>query len=149
MYNALDMTSEPWQLDGTNYTAAAGTSDALTSDPITVDAEVIDILTMVGTVTTTGTVTIKIQQCDTSGGSYADLEGTSQLVSASAMSNTLVHHRIIRPREGFLKVVCTRATANAVILSQCVIKRGLRKLPPSTPTGSLVETHGSPAEGTA
>src|SRR5574338_95219 len=54
---------------------------------------------------------VKIQQCDTSGGSYADLTGTS--VGSHATDNPLIVD-IFRPKETFLKYVVTRGTTTTI-----------------------------------
>lgn len=87
---------------------------------------------------------VKITQCDTSGGSYADLTGTSV---AHATGTPLIIN-VRRPVEQFLKYVITRGTSTTVDIA-CIIQSGARNRPVTQPTGTQVERHGSPVEGTA
>lgn len=88
---------------------------------------------------------IKITQCDTSGGSYADLTGTK--VGDHATDSPLIVD-VRRPREQFLKYVVTRTTSTTidtvVIIQYKVRTRGV-----SQPSGTQIERHFAPAEGTA
>jgi hypothetical protein len=89
--------------------------------------------------------TVKITQCDTSGGSYADLTGTS--VGASATDTPLIVD-LKYPREQFLKYVVTRATSttiDTVVIIQ--YKAAIRAV--TQPTNTQVERWNGPAEGTA
>jgi hypothetical protein len=88
---------------------------------------------------------IRWSQCDTTGGSYADIEGT--LVGNHATDNPLVVD-LKRPREQFLKYVITRGTTTTVD-SVVVIQYKAKNKAVSQPSGTQIERHQSPAEGTA
>lgn len=138
------------KVDGTNYTAAAGTSD-LTSEYIdTAGYDSVVIRVGFGAITSSAVTSVKIQQCDTSGGTYADLEGTSIAV-ADDDDNQMTVHEIVRPRERYLKVVIDRGTANAVVDFCSATLFGAGKLPVTHDSATVVsaEVHVSPAEGTA
>ena len=89
---------------------------------------------------------LKIQQCDTTGGSYADLLGTS--VGSHATDNPLVVD-VFRPREQFLKYVVTRGTTSTIDIVT-IIQYGRNGMKPvSQPSGTQIEYFAEPAEGTA
>jgi hypothetical protein len=88
---------------------------------------------------------IRVKQCDTVGGSYADLLGS--LVGNHATDNPLVVD-IFRPKEGFLKYEITRGTTTTIDAITW-IQYNTRSRPVTQPSGTQVETFTSPAEGTA
>lgn len=137
-------------VDGTNFQAAAGTSD-LTSGAVDMQGfESARFLYCLGTITSGAVTSIKAQQCDTTGGSYADLLGTSVTV-ADTDDNKVVSLEIVQPLERFLKVVIDRGTQNAVVESLVVILSGSKELPIADDSTTVVgsEVHVSPIEGTA
>ncbi len=138
------------KVDGTNWTGSAGTSD-LTSEYVdTQGYEGARFICGFGTITSSAVTNTKVQQCDSSGGSYADLEGTAQTV-ADDDDNQMVITEIVKPQERYLKHVIDRGTANAVVDFLIVELFGPVKEPVSSDTTTVVgtETHISPAEGTA
>lgn len=88
---------------------------------------------------------IRLTQCDTTGGSYADLTGT--LVGNHATDNPLIVD-LKRPVEGFIKYVVTRGTTTTID-TVCVIQYKARTRPATQPSGTQIERHHAPAEGTA
>lgn len=88
---------------------------------------------------------LRITQCDTTGGTYADLAGS--LVGDHATDNPLIVD-IRRPREQFLKHVVTRGTTSTID-TVTVIQYRSRIRPATQPSGTQVERWASPAEGTA
>ena len=88
---------------------------------------------------------LRITQCDTSGGSYADLEGT--LVGNHATDNPLIVD-VKRPREQFLKYSIARGTTTTIDIVTIIQYRG-RTRPASQPSGTQLEKYSWPAEGTA
>lgn len=140
----------PLKIDGTNYTAAAGTTD-LTSEAIdTQGYEGVMIVTHFGAITSGAVTSVKAQQCDTSGGTYADLEGTGITVADDDDSQATVID-VYRPRERYVKQVIDRGTQNAVINGAVAILYGPREMPVVQDATLIVaaECHASPAEGTA
>lgn len=138
------------KVDGTNYTGAAGTTD-LTSEYVdTQGYEGARFICGFGAITSTAVTSTKVQQCDTSGGTYADLTGTAQTV-ADDDDNQVTVTEIVRPRERYLKHVVDRGTANAVVDFLLVELFGPMKSPTTDDTATVVgrEVHVSPAEGTA
>lgn len=88
---------------------------------------------------------IRVSQCDTTGGTYADLLGT--LVGNHATDNPLVVD-IYRPKEQFLKYVVTRGTTTTID-TLAWVQYNTRVRPVTQPSGTQVETFVAPAEGTA
>jgi hypothetical protein len=88
---------------------------------------------------------LRVTQCDTTGGSYADLEGT--LVGNHATDNPLIVD-VKRPREQFLKYVVTRGTTSTIDIVT-IIQYKARNRGVSQPSGTQIEKYHNPAEGTA
>lgn len=89
---------------------------------------------------------LRVQQCDTTGGSYADLAGSK--AGDHATDNPLIVE-VNRPLEGFLKWQITRGTTttiDAVTIIQYASK-GVK--PVTQPTGTQAKSLYHPAEGTA
>lgn len=100
---------------------AAGQTD-ITSDAV--DASNCDgvlFIVSFGTITSGAVTSIHVEQCDTSGGSYAELDGT-EITVADDDDNKTFYVDIQRPRERFLKLVVDRGTQNAVTGSIIAIK---------------------------
>jgi hypothetical protein len=88
---------------------------------------------------------LRIRQCDTSGGTYADLEGT--LVGNHATDSPLIVD-VKRPREQFLKYQVTRGTTTTIDIA-AIIQYRSRNRPATQPSGTQAEKYTWPAEGTA
>jgi hypothetical protein len=88
---------------------------------------------------------LKITQCDTTGGSYADLTGT--LVGNHATDSPLIVD-VYRPQEQFLKYVVTRGTTSTIDVVT-IVQYGARLRPTVQPSGTQAEKYINPAEGTA
>jgi hypothetical protein len=89
---------------------------------------------------------LRVSQCDTVGGSYADLTGT--LVGNHATDNPLIVD-VYRPLERFLKYVVTRGTTTTID-SVVIVQYGAKGMRPvSQPSGTQSETFYHPVEGTA
>ena len=79
----------------------------------------------------------------------ADLAGTAVSI-ADTEDNELLVLDIYRPAERYVRAVVTRGTADAVIDGVIAIQYGARVLPVTQDTTVAgIETHVSPAEGTA
>ena len=128
---------------------AAGTSDQLSSALDMQGFDGVMFLTSFGTITAGAVTSVEVHQCDTSGGSYAALAGSSIAV-ADDDDNQVVVHDIYRPRERYLKVNIDRGTQNAVIDGVVAIQYGARLQPATNDSATVVsrEVHASPAEGT-
>lgn len=87
---------------------------------------------------------LKVAQCDTATGTYSDLASTA----TGSGSDTPLIVDINRPKEQFLKYVVTRG-ASTTIDTVVAIQYGARSRPVTHVTGTQVEKHHSPAEGTA
>ncbi len=106
-----------------------------------------------GAIVTGAVTSIKLQQCDTVGGSYADLTGTNQTVADTDDDKTFIID-IQQPLEQFLKLVVSRATQNAtvgVIVAIPYHKSFRSTVLPVAGTNAIggVERFTAPAEGTA
>lgn len=128
---------------------AAGTSDQLSSALDMQGFDGVMLLTSFGTITAGAVTSVEVHQCDTSGGSYAALAGSSIAV-ADDDDNQVVVHDIYRPRERYIKVNIDRGTQNAVIDGVVAIQYGARVQPATNDASTVVsrEVHASPAEGT-
>ena len=79
----------------------------------------------------------------------ADLAGAA-LAIADTADNKLLVLDVFRPAERYVRAVVTRGTADAVIDGVIAIQYGARVLPATQDaTVAGIETHVSPAEGTA
>ena len=93
---------------------AAGTS-SITSDAVNMTGyDGCLFIVPFGAIVSGAATSIKLTQCDTSGGSYADLTGTSQTVADTDDDKTFIID-IQQPQEQFLKLVVSRATQNATV----------------------------------
>lgn len=90
---------------------------------------------------------INAKQCDTSDGTYADLEGT-KVTSGTSDEDLWVD--VYRPQERYVKCYVTRG-ASTTCESIWAIQYGARKAPVDNTTSGTIagELHASPAEGTA
>jgi hypothetical protein len=124
--------------------ASSGTTD-LESD--VVDTAGFEGCVFVGSIATANAANYaKVQQCDTSDGSFADLEGT-KLVTGDNGDSYLID--VYRPRERYLKLYVERGGAATVTGDVYAILYGPRVAPTSHGSTIDAETHVSPAEGTA
>jgi len=134
-------------------TIAAAATGVVTSDAVDMAGfnACLFIVTL-GTLTSAGTVTCKLQQSsdDGSADTYADIEGSSVANSGNTATLKQILVSIIDPRERYLKLVATRAVQNCGIDSIQAIKYNA-KVVPITDDASVdasVEVIG-PDEGTA
>jgi hypothetical protein len=129
----------------------AGTDD--TNDSTAVDMsgyEGVLFLASFGALTASQVTSMKAAQGLTSGGSFADLLDTKVGPLADGDGNKVLSLDIYRPRERFVRVTITRATANAVIDGVVAILYGPKKAKPAKDASvAFEEAHQSPAEGTA
>lgn len=138
----------------TTVTAGAAAATAITSTAV--DMTGYDgclFLVPFGAIVSGAVTSLKLTQCDTSGGSYADLTGTSQTVADTDDDKTFVVD-IQQPLEQFLKVVVSRATQNATVGAILAIpyhKASRSTVLPVAGTNAIggVERFIAPAEGTA
>lgn len=101
-----------------------------------------------GPIVATAVTSIKAQQdTDPAMGTAADLAGTAQTVAVADANKTFVIE-IERAAERYLRLVVSRATANATVAAIYVLYRG-RKKPAAQVAATLIERFTTPAEGTA
>lgn len=105
-----------------------------------------------GDIAAGATTSIKLQQSDDDGSSdnYSDLAGTGITVAANDDNQTFAA-LIIRPRKRWIRVVVDKDAANNTEEMAWYVAGGARKPPKfaSVTDALTVETHVSPAEGTA
>jgi len=89
---------------------------------------------------------LRVQQCDTSGGSYADLAGSKV---GDHATNTPLIVDIYRPLEQFLKYQVTRGTTTTIDSVVIIQYKGKGVRPFSQPSGTATKQLYHPAEGTA
>jgi hypothetical protein len=136
--------------DDSTFLVAAGSSDILSEYVDTAGYGGVRFLVGFGAITSGAATSIKVKQCDTSGGSYEDLAGTSQTV-ADTNDNKVFIVEITHPRERYLKVATLRATQNSAVdflIAELFNHSGAI---PITQHGTIVsnEIFDAPAEGTA
>lgn len=120
------------KVDGTSFQIAAGTT-ALTSNSIDTQAngnfcEGVCILLHLGAITATGTIAVVINE--SSDNATWSAVGSTYNVTAG-MAQTIVPIDIYRPKNRYLQVVCTRATANSAIDSLTVLQYKANEFPPA------------------
>lgn len=128
---------------------AAATTDVESAAVDAANCDSVVFIVSFGTIVTDAVTSIKVQQCDTSGGSYTDLEGTAITVADSHDNKTFLIE-VARPREQFLKCIVDRGTENATVGAIVAIKTNVAQRPVTQGTNiQSYETHMAPAEGTA
>jgi hypothetical protein len=138
----------------TTVTAGAAGTSAITSTAVNMAGyDGCLFLIPFGTIVSGAVTSVNLTQCDTSGGSYADLVGTGQTVADTDDDKTFVID-IQAPQEQFLKCVVSRATQNATVGAIIAIpyhKASRSTVLPVAGTNAIggVERFISPAEGTA
>lgn len=131
---------------------AAGTDDTTASDAIDMSGyDGVVFIALFGTLTASQVTSMKAQQDTASAMSTAaDLEGSSVGPLADDDDNQCLVLDVYRPRERYVRVVITRATANAVIDGVIAIQYRSRKGPVTQDASvAFAEQLVSPAEGTA
>jgi hypothetical protein len=141
------------KVDGTNWTGAAGATDLTSEFVDTAGFEGVRLICGFGAIVAGAATSVNAQQCDTSGGTYADLAGT-KITVADDDDNQITVIDIFRPRERYIKHLAKRATQNATIdflVAELYGAGGARKEPVTQDAAVVVaqEVHVSPAEGTA
>jgi hypothetical protein len=129
---------------------AAGQTDQEATVIDMANAEGVVFIAAFGTLGDDAVTGLKVQQGDDPTlTDAADLAGTAQAI-AHTDDNGLLVVDLVRPAKRYVRAVVTRGTADAVIDGVIAIQYGTRVLP--TTQGDTVaglETHVSPAEGTA
>jgi hypothetical protein len=136
------------EIASTTTLCAAGTSDVTSSAIDTAGFEGCCFIVPMGTIASTAVTSIKVQQCDTSGGSYADLTGTAVTIADDGDDKTY-YVEVVRPREQFLKLVVDRGTQNATVGGVIAVLTGAGNKPVSHGASVSGESHYGVAEGTA
>jgi hypothetical protein len=132
----------------TTTLGAAGTSVITSTAVDTTGFRECTFIVPLGAIVAGAATSLKVQQCDTVGGSYADLLGSNQTI-VDTDDDGLRYVTIVNPQEQFLKLVFSRATQNATIGGIIAILSGARRKPVTQPAGVSGEQFVFPAEGTA
>jgi len=136
----------------TAITPAAGVAAATDLEGTVLDMAGFDSVFMqvrMGVITAAAVTSIKAQQGDLADGSdMADLLGTNILVAADD-DNQIFGIDLVKPSKRYVQLYVDRATQNAVVSSATYLQYGASKVPITQDSGVTVETHVSPAEGTA
>jgi hypothetical protein len=132
----------------TTTAGAAGTSLITSAAVDTAGFRECTFIIPLGAIVGGAATSLKVQQCDTSGGSYADLLGSNQTI-VDTEDDGVRYVTIVNPQEQFLKVLVSRATQNATIGGIIAILSGARRKPVTQPAGVNGEQFVFPAEGTA
>lgn len=130
---------------------AAGTSTQTSSAVDLAGYQGVRFIVTLGAITATGVPQIKASDCDTSGGSYADIAGSlGTAFTASTDDNKVWVLDIYRPTKRYIKCIVLRTTANAVIDS-IVAELYDGKVQPSTDDTTVLgrKLLVSPIDGTA
>jgi hypothetical protein len=102
-----------------------------------------------GAITGSAVTSIKAQQgAESDLSDAADLASTGITIADDDDDQTFVID-LYRPTERYVRVYCDRATQNAVVASANYFQYMAKESPVTQGTGVTVETHVSPAEGTA
>lgn len=121
---------------------ATGTSTILSAAYDMAGFESICFIVRLGTPAANNT--IKVSQCDTSGGIYADLTGTS----VGHATNNQLMIEVSRTKEQFIKLNVVRGTSTTID-SLVAVQYRARTRPVTQPTASTSEKYINAAEGTA
>lgn len=132
----------------TTTAGAAGVSTITSSAVDTAGYDGVLFIVPFGAIVSGAVTSIKVQQCDTTGGSYADLTGTSQTI-ADTDDDKLFYVDVFRPQEQFLKLIVSRATQNATVGGIIALKYRGATRPVTQGTNVSGEAFNWPAEGTA
>lgn len=135
----------------TTTLGAAGTS-AITSSALDMAGfDGVLFIIPAGTIVSGAATSLKLTDCTTTGGSYADVAGTNQTI-ADTDDDKCYYVDVLRPQLQFLKLVISRATQNATFGGIFAVQYQKRSLLQAGMThGSNVagEQFISPADGTA
>lgn len=121
------------------------------------DSEVVDMtgfnectfLCAVGTITTTGTVTLKASRSE-NGTDFTDITGATDVASGSADSDKFLEVHVKGATSPYLRCTVTRATANSVIGGVFALQAGATNLPITpTPTATTGGKAGTPVSKVA
>jgi hypothetical protein len=134
-------------------TVAAGTSD--TQGPTTAGVDMLGFqavrfLFWFGTVTASGqTSYLKLQDADTSGGTYHDVLSSSHLLSASLDSNNIVALELWHPTHRFICPQVVRSGANVAIVGILAeLYRFSQDAVTQDASVSLIHSINTPTDGT-
>jgi hypothetical protein len=133
-------------------TPTAGAAGITTINSSVVDMQGFRNLLMivaVGAITAGAVTSIKAQQGDSADLSdAADLEGTGQVIAVGD-AEKIFAIEIVKPTKRYLKLVVSRATANAVIATAIAVLTDPISSGSSQGTGVAIEAFASPAAGVA
>lgn len=123
--------------DGTNYVLSAGTTDVESGYVDRMGFDRIAFLVVLGDNVDTGTIEIKVEHCDTSGGTYTavdDQDGNDVSVTVTDATNASDHKMVMIEVWGpglkrYVHLDFNRGTANMAINAVLAILGEARNLP--------------------
>jgi len=139
-------------VDGVNFKLAAGTGDTSNGDWIdTSGFGGLAFIALFGALTATAVTSIKLQHSNDAGATdaAADIAGTANSIPV-ANANGMLIVEIFKPQKRYVRLVITRATANAVI-DGVIAELYLPQNAPVTQDASVasIEFFNTPLAGTA
>lgn len=119
----MNTTSKSISIARVADSAAAAQTDVTSDGVDMVGYSGAEFVCLIGDITATGTVAMKIQQSDDDGvaDAYSDLTGAT-VAADDADSDLLLRLEVAKPRKRYLRAVVTRATANSVIDGVLVLR---------------------------
>lgn len=108
--------------------AAAAQTDVTSSAIDTKGFEGCLFIVAMGTITSGAVTSAHVEQCDTSGGSYTELDGT-EITIADDDDGKLVLIDVKQPAERYLKCVVDRATQDAVVDGIVAVQYAAKDIP--------------------
>lgn len=124
---------------------AAGATDITSGAIDTAGFDGVRAIAAIGTLTATQVTALRLTHCDTSGGTYTDVDGGTTPNMADGDSDTLLIADAWHTKR-FVKVVVDRATANAVInkvIVELYAPRSERVDADATVTGQVIVNAGN------
>lgn len=117
-------------IDVVNTGATAGTSAVQTSALDMKDYDGVVYIVSLGTVTSGSVMGAQVQDCATSGGTYANV-GTAATVtdSGGATSNSVIIVEVLNMQKRYSELTFTRTTANAVVNQIIAIRHRSKSVP--------------------
>lgn len=137
------------KVDRVMNAVAAGTTDQNSASVNMKGFGGVQFVAMMGAILASATTSMKLAEGSTAT-AFVDLAGTS-IAIATTDANKAVVSDLIEPRKQFIRATIDRGGANAVIDGILAIQYGPAFAPVThaTTVVSTVETHASPATGTA
>lgn len=119
--------------------AAAAQTDVTSSAVDTKGFEGCLFVVALGSITGGAVTSAHVEQCDTSGGSYTELDGT-EITIADDDDGKLVLIDVKQPTERYLKCVVDRATQDAVVDGIIAVQYGAAAVPTTHDATTVIDS---------